>query len=81
MNIVLGAKLVELLDLKLGEKVVITSQQADGNLGSAAFRLVGVFRTNNAIFDRSLGFIDLQQAQSLLGMENRISTCGSPCIS
>jgi len=74
MEIVLGAKLVELLDLQLGEKVVVTTQQADGNLGSAAYRLVGIYRTDNEIFDRSLGFIGLPQAQSLLALDNRVST-------
>lgn len=73
-DIVLGKKLVEKLDLRISEKVVVTTQLADGSLGSAAYRLVGVYQTNNEIFDRAYGFIGLQQAQSLLAMPNRIST-------
>ncbi len=73
-EIVLGQKLVEKLDLRIGEKVVITTQLADGSLGSAAYRLVGIYQTNNEVFDRAYGFIGLQQAQSLLAMPNRVST-------
>ncbi len=74
MDIVLGQKLVEKLDLRLGEKVVVTTQLADGSLGSAAYRLTGIYQTDNEIFDRAYGFISLQQAQSLLAMPERVST-------
>ncbi len=73
-DIVLGEQLVEKLDLRIGEKVVVTTQLADGSLGSAAYRLIGIYQTNNEIFDRAYGFVGLQQAQSLLAMPNRIST-------
>lgn len=74
MEIVLGAKLVSELDVKLGEKMVLTVQLADGSLGSAAYRLVGIYQTDNDIFDRSMGFVGLQQAQQLLAMQDQIST-------
>ena len=74
MNILLGRKLAEKLDVRLGEKVVVTTQLADGSLGSAAYRLVGVYQTDNEIFDLTLGFIGLYQAQELLAMQGRVST-------
>jgi len=74
MDMVLGRKLAEELDVRLGEKVVVTVQLADGSLGSAAYRLVGVYRTDSEIFDRTLGFIKLAQAQELLAMQGRVST-------
>ncbi len=74
MEIVLGRKLADELDVRLGEKVVVTTQLADGSLGPAAYRLVGIYQTDNEIFDRTLGFIDLTQAQTLLAMPERIST-------
>jgi ABC-type lipoprotein release transport system permease subunit len=72
-EILLGRKLVEKLDLRLGEKVVLTAQLADGSLGSGAYRLIGIYQTDNEIFDRMFGYIGLHQAQSLLAMQNRIS--------
>ncbi len=73
-DIVLGQKLVDELDLRLGEKVVVNVQLADGSLGSAAYRLVGIYQTDNEIFDRTLGLIHLSQAQALLAMPERISS-------
>lgn len=74
MEIVLGRKLADELDVRLGEKVVVTTQLADGSLGSAGYRLAGIYQTDNEIFDRTLGFIGLRQAQELLAMQGRIST-------
>ncbi len=69
-GIVLGRKLVDKLGLQLGEKLVVTVQLADGSLGSAAYRLVGVFRTGNDLFDTTLGLVSLSAAQRLMGMED-----------
>ncbi len=74
MEILLGRKLAGELDVRLGEKVVVTTQLADGSLGSAAYRLAGIYQTNSEIFDRTLGFIGLAQAQELLAMPERVST-------
>lgn len=74
MDILLGEKLVNELDVKLGEKIVVTTQLADGSLGSAAYRLVGIYKTGNDIFDRTLGLIGLAQAQDLLAMQHKVST-------
>ncbi len=74
MEIVLGRKLADELDVRLGEKIVVTTQLADSSLGSAAYRLVGIYQTDNEIFDRTLGFIGLSQAQALLAMQDRVST-------
>ncbi len=68
-GMVLGAKLVEKLGLRLGEKLVVTVQLANGDLGSAAYRLVGIFRTGNDLFDGTLGLISLTAAQRLLSYE------------
>ncbi|GMR21108.1 MAG: hypothetical protein BMS9Abin36_1707 [Gammaproteobacteria bacterium] len=73
-NILLGRKLVAELDLRLGEKMVVTTQLADGSLGSGAYRLTGIYQTDNEIFDRAFGYIGLRQAQSLLSMQGKVST-------
>lgn len=73
-EILLGRKLVEELDIRLGEKVVVTTQLADGSLGSGAYRLIGIYQTDNEIFDRMFGYVGLQQAQSLLAMGDRVSS-------
>lgn len=73
-EIVLGDRLAEKLGLRLGEKVVVMAQAADGSVGSAAYRIAGLFDTGSDSFDASLGYVTLPAARNLLGMEARVST-------
>ncbi len=73
-DIVLGDRLAEKLAIRLGDKVVVMVQSLDGNVASAAYRVVGLFDTGSDAFDARLGYITLPAAQSLLGMTDRVST-------
>lgn len=73
-DIVLGDRLAEKLGLRLGEKLVVMVQAADGSVGSAAFRLAGTFDTGSDAFDGVLGYVTLPATQALLGMGERVST-------
>jgi putative ABC transport system permease protein len=55
--VVAGERLVRKLGLGLGKKLVVTSQAGDGSIGSAAFRIVGIYRTVNSQFDESALFV------------------------
>lgn len=71
---VIGRELAAKLDVRVGEKIVIMAQDANGELGSAAYRVSGIFATESASFDRTMAFINLPAAQALLGLGSRIST-------
>lgn len=73
-EIVLGDRLAEKLGLRLGDKLVVMAQSADGDVGSAAFRVGGLFDTGSDSFDAALGYVTLPAAQSLLGMQGRLSS-------
>ncbi len=73
-DIMLGRKLVDKLGVRLGEKVVIMTQNAEGSVGSAAFRVSGIFETESEAFDNAIGFISLRAGQSLLSLGDDIST-------
>jgi len=73
-GMLIGKKLQEKLDLAVGEKLVITTQLADGSLSSAAYRVSGIFKTGSEFFDAGLAFVTLPAAQSLLDMGDSVST-------
>lgn len=73
-NIVIGRKLAEKLGVRIGEKIVVMTQATDGSLGSAAYRLSGIFTTESEAFDTSIGFVTLQSAQGLLALGDGVST-------
>lgn len=73
-EVMIGRKLAEKLRLKLGEKMVVMAQAADGELGTAAYRVSGIYATESANFDGAFAFVTLPAAQSLLALGSRIST-------
>lgn len=55
--VVVGKKLAEKLNLKVKSKVVITLQDLNNNITSGAFRVAGIFSTDNNMYDESHIFI------------------------
>ncbi len=65
---VVGEKLLDKLNLKLHSKIILTFQDKNGDITTAAFRVVGIYRTNNTQFDQSVVFVrsgDLVREASL----------------
>lgn len=73
-DILIGRKLAERLAVRLGEKVVVMAQAADGELGTGAYRVGGIFATESGTFDGAMAFVTLPAAQSLLALGSRVST-------
>ncbi len=74
-TIVIGVKLAELLRIQLGNKVVVTAQDAQGRLTSEALTVVGLFDTGSQGHgvDRLVGYIPLAGAQRLLDLDGRVT--------
>lgn len=72
-EIVIGRKLAELLQVRLGERVVVMAQDINGNLASEAFVVAGLFHTGGHGFDKAVGQVTLPAAQNMLGMGNRVT--------
>ncbi|MGN7103301.1 ABC transporter permease [Ralstonia holmesii] len=73
-EIMVGRKLADKLGVRLGEKIVVMAQAANGELGTAAYRVGGIFSTESASFDGAFAFVTLPAAQSLLALGSRVST-------
>jgi ABC-type lipoprotein release transport system permease subunit len=65
--IFIGKKLAEKLNVKTRSKVVVTMQDLDNNITSGAFRVAGIYSTDNNMFDESHVFIRASDLIKLTG--------------
>ncbi|MEA3444617.1 MAG: FtsX-like permease family protein [Bacteroidota bacterium] len=67
--IVIGHKLAEKLKVRVRSKVVLTSQELDGTLTGGSFRVAGIYRTSNSVYDESTAFVRLTDLANLVKMD------------
>jgi len=65
-GIVIGRKLADELDARLDDKLVVTVQQAGGDLASGAYPIRGIYRTGSDLFDSEYVFVSIAQARQLV---------------
>lgn len=65
--IVIGEKLLKKLKLRLNSKIVITLVDKDNNIASGAFRIKGVFKTQNTPYDEANVFVRKSDFAALTG--------------
>ena len=69
-KLVIGKKLADKLKIKTGNKVVFTCTDTAKNIISAAFRVKGIYESNNAPRDEQFVYISAAALNELLGMSN-----------
>ncbi len=69
---ILGSRLLDELQLKPGNKFVVTMQHQSGELVSEMLRVHGVVTTGIKTVDRTLLMVGRDRAAALVGMEGRI---------
>lgn len=68
-QVVVGKKLADKMHLKPGTKVVLSFTDKEQNIISAAFRVAGIYRTNNAPRDERLVYVRQPDLNELLSMQ------------
>jgi ABC-type lipoprotein release transport system permease subunit len=68
--VVVSQKLVEKLKLKLNSKIVLQIQDLHGNVAPAAFRIGGIYRTNNSVYDEFNVFVKKSDLYNLTGLDS-----------
>lgn len=68
----IGHKLLDDLELALGDSVVVVTQAADGSLGNTVFDIVGVYKSGDAQMDRAGMYAPLADVQALLVLPDQI---------
>jgi ABC-type lipoprotein release transport system permease subunit len=72
-GIIVGARLVERLETRLGKRVVIMSQDPDNNIRERGFRIVGIYRARLPALEEFNVYAARETIQKLLRIEGRIS--------
>lgn len=71
--LLVGERLAATLRARLGDKVVLLVQAADGSMGAQLFRLTGIFRSGAPDLDRGVAYIRLKDAQELFSLGDRVT--------
>ncbi len=64
---VIGGELARKLGARLRSKVVLSTQDVDGNIVATSVRVVGIFRTESTPFDETAVFVRRQELEKLVG--------------
>ena len=69
-DILIGSKLAELLEVELGDRVVLTAAEAHtGDLAQEMFRISGIYHFNVSEMDKAMAFVRLDKARDMLNLE------------
>ncbi len=72
-DIVIGRKLAEILEVEIGDRIVVTVSQAEtGDLSQEMFRISGIYFFNSREMDRGMAFARLNKTQQMLGIDGRV---------
>ncbi len=74
--LLLGAVIVEKLELDLGDRVVLTATQPDGEVTRALFHLTGIIETGLIDVDEMMGITTLDAAQAAVGAHGMVTQIG-----
>ena len=74
--LILGATIVEKLELELGDRVVLTATDPDGEVTRALFHLTGVLHSGLLEMDEGMALTTLEAARSALGDGGMLTQIG-----
>ena len=72
-DIVIGAKLAEILEIGLGDRVVVTVAQTEsGDLSQEMFRISGIYHFAGEEMNSGMAFVRIEKAQEMLAIGNEV---------
>lgn len=75
-EIVLGAALVDELNVELGDRIVVAATDREGKATQGLFYLGGILATGSKMADSGLAFVTVAGAQEMLGLEDAVTQLG-----
>ncbi|MFO7893089.1 MAG: FtsX-like permease family protein [Longimicrobiales bacterium] len=74
--LILGSRAVERLELEIGDRVVLTASDPEGEMTRALFHLTGVLETGTRELDEALALTTVQAARAALGRDSMLTQIG-----
>lgn len=72
-QIVIGQALADVLEVGLGDRLVVSvNNYATNDVEQRLFRVSGLFQMNSKFFDEGLVFVQLPEAQSMMGLGDNV---------
>ncbi len=71
---VIGIELAKTLKLRIGSKVVFSTQDSSGDINSISLRVRGVVQTTNILMDSNAIFVDIQSLYKFLSIDKTQAT-------
>ncbi len=68
--IVIGKKMAEKLNVNVRSKLVLTMQQMDGEITRAQFKVAGIYKISNSMYEEITVFVRKTDLTQLIGMDN-----------
>ncbi len=72
-GVIIGKKMAEQLETRLGKRVVVMSQNLDNDIADRGVRIVGIFDTQMEALETGYLFMGRKTAEQLLGINNQVS--------
>lgn len=71
--VLIGQRLAKVLQVGLGDDLVLLVQAADGSMGAEKYRITGIFRSGSPELDRGMVYLLRRDAQSLFALDGRVT--------
>ena len=72
-DILIGAKLAEILEIGFGDRVVVTVAQAEsGDLSQEMFRIAGIYHFVDEEMNSGMAFVQIEKAQEMLAIGSSV---------
>lgn len=75
-GLIVGARMLERLETKLGRRLVVMSQDPDNEIVDRGFRIVGVYKARLEVLEETNVYTGRDMLASLLGIEGKVSQIG-----
>ena len=72
-GLVIGAKMADHLETRLGKRVVVMSQDPDNNIADRGFRIVGIYKAKLASLEETYIYAGRETLQNMLKLGQRVS--------